>query len=66
MATLPLLALENLMKAKGAERVSEDAKVELRRVLEEYLADISVKASKIAAHSGRKTINEGDLLIARE
>ena len=66
MGTLPLLALENLMKAKGAERVSEDAKVELRRVLEEYLADISVKASKIAAHSGRKTINEGDLLIARE
>ena len=66
MSYLPLLALENLMKEKGAERVSEESKKELRKILESYLYDLSVKASKIAQHSGRKTINSGDLLIARE
>lgn len=66
MSGLPLLALENLMKEKGAERVSEDAKLELKKILENYLYDLSLKASKIASHSGRKTINSGDMLIARE
>lgn len=63
---LPLLAIENLMKEKGAQRVSEDAKKEMRKILENYLYELSIKASKIAGHSGRKTINSGDLLIARE
>ena len=66
MTGLPLSALENLMKEKGAQRVSEDAKQELKKILENYLYDLSIKASKIAGHSGRKTINSGDLLIARE
>ncbi|MFW5705023.1 MAG: histone-like protein, partial [Nanoarchaeota archaeon] len=52
MAGIPLLALENLMKEKGAERVSDGAKEELKKILEAYLYDLSVKASKIAAHSG--------------
>lgn len=64
--TLPVSALENLMKEKGAQRVSEDAKEELKKILESYLYDLSLKASKIASHSKRKTINSGDLLIARE
>lgn len=54
------------MKDKGAQRVSEDAKEELKKILEQYLYDLSVKASKIAGHSNRKTINAGDLLIAKE
>lgn len=63
---LPLSALERLMKEKGATRVSEDAVEELRKILENYLYDLSVKASKISAHSGRKTITSADLLIAKE
>lgn len=66
MAGLPLSALEILMKEKGATRVSEDAKEELKKVLENYLYDLSLKASKIAQHAGRKTIVAGDLLIAKE
>ena len=66
MSGLPLSALENLMKEKGAQRVSEDAKTELKKILENYLYDLSVKASKISGHSGRKTINSADLLIAKE
>lgn len=63
---IPISALENLMKEKGAIRVSEDAKEELKKILENYLYELSLKASKIATHSGRKTINSGDLLIAKE
>ncbi len=66
MVGLPLSALENLMKKKGAQRVSEDAKKELKKILENYLYELSVKASKISSHSKRKTINSGDLLIAKE
>ncbi len=66
MMGLPILAIERLMKEKGAHRVSDDAKEELRKILETYLYDLSIKASKIASHSGRKTINSGDLLIAKE
>jgi len=66
MSGLPLAALENLMKEKGAQRVSEDAKNELKKILENYLYELSLKASKIASHSGRKTINSGDILIAKE
>ncbi len=66
MGGLPINALENLMKEKGAQRVSEDAKEELKKILESYLYDLSIKASKIAQHSGRKTIKSGDILIARE
>ncbi len=64
--TLPLSALENLMKEKGAERVSEESKEELKKILEQYLYELSLKASKIAGHANRKTINSGDLLIAKE
>lgn len=66
MSSIPLSALENLMKEKGAQRVSEDSKEELKKILEAYLYDLSIKSSKIAAHAGRKTITGADLLIARE
>jgi histone H3/H4 len=66
MSGLPLSALENLMKKKGAQRVSEESTKELKKILENYLYELSIKASKIASHSGRKTINSGDLLIAKE
>ncbi len=66
MKGLPLLALEKLMKEKGAKRVSDDSRLELKKILENYLYDLSLKASKIANHSKRKTINSGDLLIAKE
>lgn len=66
MANLPILAIEKLAKEKGAERISEKAKEELQKILENYLYEISVKASKISKHSGRKTIKASDLLIARE
>ncbi len=61
----PNLALDNMMKKYGATRVSEGARVALRKILEKELLEMSQKASKISGHSGRKTINEGDIRIAK-
>ena len=48
--TLPLAAMEKLLKNAGAPRVSENAKKELRDVLEEYAEVIGKYAVKIALH----------------
>ncbi|MBS3159295.1 histone family protein [Candidatus Woesearchaeota archaeon] len=62
--TLPLAAMEKLLKNAGAPRVSENAKKELRDVLEEYAEVIGKYAVKIALHSKRKTIKGEDIKIS--
>lgn len=61
---LPLAAMEKLLKKAGSKRVSEDAKVALREVLEDYAFTLGKKASDIAEHSGRKTVKGGDVKLA--
>ncbi len=63
---LPAAAMEKLLKKAGAERVSEDAKHELREVLEEFAANIGAKAVRLAAHAGRKTIKDSDIKEAKK
>lgn len=61
---LPLAAMEKLLKKIGAERVSEDAKVALKEVLEDYAEKIGGHAIRISQHSGRKTVKGGDIKLA--
>lgn len=61
---LPLAAMEKLLKKAGSKRVSEDAKVALRDVLEDHAMVIGKKASEIAEHAGRKTVKSGDVKIS--
>ena len=61
---LPLAAMEKLLKKHGAERVSEEAKVALKDVLENYAEQICEKSVKMAIHAGRKTIKEGDIKLS--
>ena len=61
---LPLAAMERLMKAAGADRVSEDSKEELRDLLEDYAFEVSQKSLKFAIHAGRKTIKAEDIKLA--
>ena len=61
---LPLAAMEKLLKAAGASRVSEEAKVALRETIEDIAKDIAERASKFAQHSGRKTIKSSDVKLA--
>ena len=61
---LPLAAMEKILKNSGAERVADNAKVELRRVIEDLAGDISLQATKLASHAGRKTVKSGDIRLA--
>ncbi|MFH1505967.1 MAG: histone family protein [archaeon] len=62
--TLPLAAMERLLKRIGAERVSDDAKVALRDVLEDYAEKIGTSANRFALHAKRKTIKAKDIKLA--
>lgn len=60
---MPLASMEKIIKEAGAERVSEDAKKELKRIIEEYAAGIAEKSIKFAEHAGRKTIKAEDIKL---
>jgi histone H3/H4 len=62
--SIPLAAMEKLLKNAGASRVSDKAKVALRNVLEEYVEKVSNDAIRFAVHAGRKTIKAGDIKLA--
>ncbi|MBW2970935.1 NFYB/HAP3 family transcription factor subunit [Candidatus Woesearchaeota archaeon] len=62
--TLPLAAMEKIMKQAGAERVSDKAKLALKSVLEEIAEDIATDAVKLAMHAGRKTVKASDIKLA--
>jgi len=61
---LSLSAMEKIMKAAGAYRVSEDAKEALRDVLEDIAEKISKEADELSRHARRSTIKAEDIKLA--
>lgn len=62
---LPLAAMERILKKGDSNiRVSNPAKDELRKVLEEYGEELSKIAARFAMHAGRKTIKAEDVKLA--
>ena len=61
---LPLAAMEKILKRAGADRVGEDAKAQLRDMLEAYAMKIGEQASAYAKHAGRKTVKAEDISLA--
>ncbi len=61
---LPLAPVERIIRKAGAERVSEDAGIELAKVLEEYGIEISREAITLAKHAKRTTVKEEDIRLA--
>ncbi len=62
--SIPLASMEKILKACGAERVSDDAKIALRELLEEIADEISGNAAKLAEHAGRRTVMASDIKLA--
>jgi DNA-binding protein len=61
---LPVAPIGRIIKNAGAERVSDDARAALAKVLEEKGEEISSQAVKLAKHAGRKTIKASDIEMA--
>ena len=64
MTELPIAPAKRLIKQAGASRISDEAAVELVKVLEEYGVDIAERANKLAKHAGRKTVTADDIKLA--
>ena len=63
---IPLAVMEAILKKAGAARVGEDAKAELKKVLEQEASKIASDAVKLSKHAGRRTILAEDVKMASE
>ncbi|MBU0614540.1 MAG: NFYB/HAP3 family transcription factor subunit [Nanoarchaeota archaeon] len=61
----PLAVMEKVFKKiKNDIRVSETAKVELEKVINEYATRIGETSIKAAEHAGRKTVKAEDIELS--
>jgi histone H3/H4 len=63
---IPKAPLGRILMRAGAKRVSADAVEAFTEILTEITEKIATQAAKISKHSGRKTVNEGDVKLASE
>ena len=61
---LGLSAMYRILKKSGAERVSDESAIELRRVVEEIAETIAKNATDMSKHAGRKTVKAEDVKLA--
>jgi len=61
---LGLSAMYRILKKSGAERVSDESAIELRRVIEGITEVIAKNAVDMSKHAGRKTVKADDIKLA--
>ena len=61
---LGLSAMYRILKKAGAQRVSDESAVELRRVIEEIAEAVAKNAVEMSSHAGRKTVKAEDVKLA--
>jgi len=62
--TIPRAPVGRILQNAGAKRVSMKAMEAFAEVLEDIASEIGARAVKIAKHSGRKTVHDGDVKLA--
>ena len=61
---MPRAPVGQILLNSGAKRVSADAVNTFADILTQIAEKIGTQAVKIAKHSGRKTVHEGDIKLA--
>lgn len=64
MAEIPKAPIKRILKAAGAQRVSESAAEVMVYHTERFVKTIAKKSTELARHAKRKTITEKDIEIA--
>ena len=64
ISVLPLAPIQRIIRNAGAERVSEDAGIELSNTLENIGLSISREAVTFAKYAGRTTVKGNDIKLA--
>lgn len=64
ITVIPKAPVGRILMRAGAKRVSADSIDVFTEILIEKTEDIATQAAKISKHSGRKTVNEGDVKLA--
>ena len=61
---IPRAPVARILMRAGAKRVSLEAMAAFAEVIQALSEDIATKSVRIAKHSGRKTVQAGDIKIA--
>jgi len=61
---MPKAPVARILFKAGAKRVSQPATNAFADALSSIAEDVAAKAVQIAKHSGRKTVQEGDIRLA--
>lgn len=64
VSLIPKAPCGRILMNAGAKRVSADAVDAFSDIIAELALKIGEKAAEIAKHSGRKTVQEGDIKLA--
>jgi len=59
-----LAAVYRIIKKSGAERVSDEAAEELRKVIEAVANQVARQAIELSLHAGRHTVKASDVRLA--
>lgn len=57
-------AAKKILKEVGAERVGDDAAIELSESVNKFAYDLARKAVKLASHAKRSTVKKEDVELA--